>query len=916
MEPLGTTDPARIAGHRLLGRLGEGGMGVVYLARSPRGPLVALKVVRREYADDPGFRARFRREAEIAQRVRSPWVVAPAGADPDADEPWLATAFVPAPSLAEAVARHGPLPTASVRVLVSRLAEALAVLHTAGLVHRDLKPGNVLLAHDGPRLIDFGIARASNDTTLTATGLIVGTPGYLPPELADGSAGGEAGPAGDVFALGCVLAYASTGRPPYGTGPADALLYRAVHDEPDLAGIPPELAATARHCLAKNPSLRPTAHELATTTAPAPQSAPESGSQSEPPPAPQSKALPAPHPGPPPAPQPGPPPAPQSEPVPAPQSEPPPAPQSGPVLVPPPGSEPAPQSGPASGPQTDPESAAQVSPESAARVSPEPGAQISPESAARISPEPGGAQVSPVSAAQTGPESATRTGPESGPDTDGPSSWLPPDLIRLVAERSAAALALPDTPDTRIDADAPVPAPSDPTTPAAAAADTGAATPSDTAAPADAPTGTPADPAAPAAPVGPTESPGPAAPGPAGPRRRRLLAAAGGAVLLLGAGGATALWARDRDRAPAPAAPTSRKPRHTIALQGDLSGPDGATGRAQDQGLRLAVEEFNARPGRPFDLVARTEDDRGDPARARQAAERLSADPSVLAVLGPTTDTTAESALPVYDTALLPVVTVSTGASVLTVLGFRTVLHTRLPHSALGVYLGVYLRGYTESRRVGILIDRAGGDQALEIGRTLSTVLRQDGFPQTPKMVSALRDDFGPAVDRLTAAGSDSVVYAGPADRAALLARALRDRRFTGPRLGTHSLLDPRFPEAAEGWLAVAPVSDPTLSKEGTAFAAAYGRRFGAAPPRYAAEAYDAAGVVLAGLGRLRGARPTRKDLLTAMRAEPYQGLARKIAFAPENGTLVITAQDGVHLWRVKRGAFHCEGPAPATTPA
>ncbi|MEU1407269.1 bifunctional serine/threonine-protein kinase/ABC transporter substrate-binding protein [Streptomyces sp. NPDC005728] len=261
MEPLRGADPARIAGYRLLRRLGAGGMGVVYLARSGGGSLAAVKVIRAAYAQDPGFRARFRREVETAGRVASPWVVPLLDAEPDAESPWLATAFVPGPSLAEAVEECGPLPEASVRFLGARLAEALGSVHGAGLVHRDVKPGNVLLAVDGPRMIDFGIARMPEDTALTASGMVVGSPGFLSPEQAQGR-GREIGPASDVFSLGCLLAFAVTGERPFGRGSAAEVLLRTVHDEPDLDGVPVPLLPLLRDCLAKGPGARPTVTEV------------------------------------------------------------------------------------------------------------------------------------------------------------------------------------------------------------------------------------------------------------------------------------------------------------------------------------------------------------------------------------------------------------------------------------------------------------------------------------------------------------------------------------------------------------------------------------------------------------------------------------------------------------------------------
>ncbi|MFJ9978924.1 bifunctional serine/threonine-protein kinase/ABC transporter substrate-binding protein [Streptomyces cyaneofuscatus] len=259
MEPLRSTDPARIAGYRILGRLGAGGMGVVLLGRSLGGALVAIKLIRAEYADDAGFRTRFRREVAIARQVRNRWAVPVVDADTEAAAPWLATEFVPGPALSEAVGGGAPLPERSVRALGSMLAEALEAVHGAGLVHRDVKPGNVLLGLDGPRLIDFGIARALDDTVLTATDAIVGSPGFLSPEQAQGR---RIGPPSDIFSLGCVLVYAATGGRPFGSGPVEAMLFRTVHDPADLGALPPGLRPVVEGCLSKEPEGRPTAGDI------------------------------------------------------------------------------------------------------------------------------------------------------------------------------------------------------------------------------------------------------------------------------------------------------------------------------------------------------------------------------------------------------------------------------------------------------------------------------------------------------------------------------------------------------------------------------------------------------------------------------------------------------------------------------
>ena len=209
MHELQPGDPQLIGPYRLRGRLGAGGMGRVYLGLSPGGRPVAVKVIRGDLAQDPEFLARFRREITVARKVSGLFTAPVIDADLDGPVPWLATAYVPGPSLADAVSQHGPLPAGSVLALAKGLAEGLKAIHAAGVVHRDLKPANVLLAEDGPRVIDFGISRAVESSALTHTGLVVGSPGFMSPEQAEGRL---VGPPSDIFSLGAVLAFAATGH--------------------------------------------------------------------------------------------------------------------------------------------------------------------------------------------------------------------------------------------------------------------------------------------------------------------------------------------------------------------------------------------------------------------------------------------------------------------------------------------------------------------------------------------------------------------------------------------------------------------------------------------------------------------------------------------------------------------------------
>ncbi|MET8840263.1 bifunctional serine/threonine-protein kinase/ABC transporter substrate-binding protein [Streptomyces rubiginosohelvolus] len=750
MDDLRPTDPARIGGHRLLGRLGAGGMGVVYLGRTDAGALAAIKVILPEHAGDEDFRARFRREAEAARRVDSPWAVPVTGADTEAERPWLATEFVPGPTLSDVVARRGPLPVRGVTVLGRLLARALAAVHAAGLVHRDVKPGNVLLTASGPRLIDFGIARAADATALTATGLIVGTPGFLPPEAVSGGTAraaestaatraarptGPPGSAGDVFSLGCLLAYAATGRPPFGSGAVDAVLYRTVHDAPDLDGVEdPGLRALLERCLAKDPGERPAAADL------------------------------------------------------------------------------------------DPPIAEDV------------------------------------------PAGAT-------------ADWLPEDVVRIIADRAAALLALP-----AIDATVAV-----------------------------------------------AEEPGPPQPAPG--RRRFLLLAAGGALALGGgAFAAVRLTGDEAEGAGGDGAPGGR--RLIIGVHADLTGPLSAAGRAQERGVRLAVDRFNSLDDQPFRVAVKVLDDQGDPARSARVAEEFAHDPEVVAVIGPTSDESAGAALSAYDEAVMPVLTVSALQMAFPRRANASFFQAAPSYASLAVPIVNRLLLRPDVERLGVLIDRAGGQAAYQAGYSANLLTPSLTTGTThPRVVPAGTTVFDPVITDLLTHRSDALFYAGDAAGAARVARILADLSFAGPCMAQHAVMGPEFLEqagaAADGWEFVAPFIDAAAPAAAT-FAAAHRKRFGAAPAAWSAEAYDVAGLVareLAGLAEAaaKGAtpaakeasasvtpsgdgRPTRSALTAAIGAARYEGVSRSYAFDKERQQLI--GRDA-HLYRVEDGRLRYLGPAP-----
>ncbi|XVQ13038.1 serine/threonine-protein kinase [Spirillospora sp. CA-255316] len=271
MEALRPEDPRWTGDYRLLGRLGAGGMGRVFLGRSRSGRMVAVKLVHPELARDPQFRRRFRLEIDAARRVGGEWTAPVLDADTESDTPWVATGYVPGPTLSETVERHGPLPEATVLALAAGLARALQAVHGSGLIHRDLKPSNVLVTIDGPRVIDFGIARLVDGSVATRTGALIGSPGFMSPEQVRGT---PLTTAGDIFCLGSVLAYAALGRPPFGAGDSGlhALLFRVAQEPPDLGDLTGPVRDLVESCLAKEPAERPTLAEILESLPPAPSS--------------------------------------------------------------------------------------------------------------------------------------------------------------------------------------------------------------------------------------------------------------------------------------------------------------------------------------------------------------------------------------------------------------------------------------------------------------------------------------------------------------------------------------------------------------------------------------------------------------------------------------------------------------------
>lgn len=960
MRPLQSDDPSRVADYRLVARLGAGGMGQVFLARSPGGRTVAIKMIRAELADQRGFRARFRREVAAARRVSGPYTAAVVDADPDAATPWLATAYVAGPSLGDAVATYGPLPEPTVRALAAGLAEALEAVHAADLVHRDLKPTNVLLALDGPRLIDFGISRAADDTTITGTGHVVGSPGYMSPEQANGL---EIGPPSDLFSLASVLVFAATGRGPFGTGSTPSLLYRIVHNDPDLSNAPAYLPPILAGFLDKDARSRPPARELmrravadggttevltrtgwlpaAVTYAMAQHSAElldldttgasETAWDAVPPAAAEGGA-------------------------------------SGvPGVIPPvfgaearrgaaadawPGasdpSAPAPSERARSGAPdaVPPAAAADAGPGAADAVSPSPakspGGPPPPPSYAPTVSGPGrtpqGAPVAgwpqptgvPVESGEPGAGeipggSGGSVGAGSAAGHETPAAWS----TGVVPGASAAPgpYGPPSGPPSG-PVPAPIPGPPSgppssygppPPPPHAQRTHYGSPMPPPGAA---LPYGTPYE-----VPVGePLLPPGRDVPAARTLGRRGFLV--GGVAASLAAGGGVTAWllagsdGDGRDTAAGSDAPRSGDsgnpsgpndsgrgvapggrssgPTYTLGLQGPLSGENAQIGLAVKNGVDIAVTEANETGGNPFLIKLSAVDDQGTTAQAPVAARRLADDSTVVAVIGPVFSSAARAASDTYSAARLPAI--SPSATHISLTGSDNTWFTRaVPHDiASGKEIGGYIADKLRASAAYLVDD--GSEYGAGVVAAAKDELAKAGVQVTTGTVRT-GDDPTAVATAIRDARAPAVLFGGIYTVALPFARKLKDVGYSGTCVGSDGVFSPTFvaDPAAEGWHVTASGVDATAVPELGAFASTYRSRHRSDPPQYAAESYDVANLVIEVVKSLvRAGKPvSRAELLTGIRAGDYRGLTKDFSFDERTGE--FTGQ-GISVSEVRGG--------------
>ncbi|NUS90356.1 MAG: branched-chain amino acid ABC transporter substrate-binding protein, partial [Streptomyces sp.] len=406
-------------------------------------------------------------------------------------------------------------------------------------------------------------------------------------------------------------------------------------------------------------------------------------------------------------------------------------------------------------------------------------------------------------------------------------------------------------------------------------------------------------------------------PTPPRPGRRRLLAVASGGAEL-GAGGGLGIWAASRPDAGSGGGGRPTPPRWTVGVHADLTGGQATAGTAQRRGAELAVESLNARADRPVTLALKALGDRGTPGGARGVAERMAADPAVIAVIGPTTDATCAAAIGAYDKAGLPLLSVSVGTAEVSAVEHPSYLQTRPDDGGLGLPLLSYLARHTRPHRTALIDDRTAGDYSWNLIRSMATAMRGGDLPSLTVTVPADARDFGRAVDEVRRSGVRAVVFGGLAPRAALFARELASAGFTGARLATQPVIDAAFlkraGEAANGRLLSSAFTDATALPAARPFTAACRKRYGSAPGRYAAEAYDVVGLIAQALRELDPQGADREAMARRLRAVRYRGITKTYAFERGNGSL--TPGTGLFLYRVEQGRFRFLGDYESATRA
>lgn len=899
-------DPEFLGPYRIVARLGAGGMGRVYLGRSRGGRAVAVKVVRPELAEDEDFRRRFAREVAAARQVSGVFTAGVVDADPDGSPPWLATAYVRGVSLEAAVAEHGALPQAAVLALGAGIAEALEAIHAAGVVHRDLKPSNVLLAADGPRVIDFGISAVTETSALTRTGTLIGTPGYMSPEQLKG---GAAHPAGDVFSLGAVLVFAATGTGPFGVGSTHGVLFRTVYEEPDLSALPPgRLATLAARCLAKDPGRRPSVAALTDELAAAlgdrqetaevlsgvawlPPAVAHTLARTPPPPASDARAAGPPHAG-------------------AGTS-------SGPDGAGTPGT--AARSGPArgaagsDGPAPTEEDRRTARPARSGAADPESG--YGPPSVTRQEPAPPASPAPGVAAAPAGEAAAPTAdgtpvpaGTAAGPGEGGAPPVRPEDT-GPAPSRSPAAPEHPAADALRPPVYGPAPPPYDPGT------GTG--------------TGT--------GPVG-WPTPPPRVTGGTGPARRRrpgrrvllsltalvTAAAVATAIVWNTRGGGDGAGGTGRTTPPVSQTPDGRKRTTTvtIAVHAPLTGDLASYGQVVKNSVDLAVRDANERkevPGVTFKVTAR--DDRGEPGTGRRNATELVADEEVLGVVGPVNASVAQSTQPVFGAAGLAEVSPATTNPVLT-LGEKWREGTRKRPSASffrtvttdeqqARYAAQYLYQDLRKRTAFVIDDRQGYGSGLveTFGEEYSAL---GGKVVGRGHVTPPETDFADLVADVRDSGADVVYFGGEYPEAGSLSKQLKAAGVDEPLVGGDGLYSDAFVDLAGGADADGDISTtvgvPAEELDSArAFVEDYreaGHRDG--PALHGGYAYDSAWAIIQAVKAVAGERggplpeDARARVVEALRNVSFEGVTGRVSF-DEYGD---TTNRRVSVNRVEKGSW------------